>query len=53
MTEAWSFRPGTLDRMIFDGVVALDEYRLPECFELDDVVVDVGAHIGLLRTPSS
>ena len=46
MTEAWSFRPGTLDRMIFDGVVALDEYRLPERFEPDDVVVDVGGHIG-------
>jgi FkbM family methyltransferase len=46
VTEAWSFRPGTLDRMIFDGVVALDEYRLPERFEPDDVVLDVGAHIG-------
>jgi len=43
---AWTFRPGTLDQMIFDGVVALDEYRLPERFEPDDVVVDVGAHIG-------
>ena len=32
--------------MIFDGVVALDEYRLPERFEPDDIVVDVGAHIG-------
>ena len=32
--------------MIFDGVVALDEYRLPERFEPDHVVVDVGAHIG-------
>jgi FkbM family methyltransferase len=46
VTEAWTFRPGTLDRVIFDGVVALDEYRLPERFEPDDVVVDVGAHIG-------
>jgi len=46
VTEAWSFRPGTLDQMIFDGVVALDEYRLPDRFEPDDVVVDVGAHIG-------
>jgi FkbM family methyltransferase len=46
VTEAWSFRSGTLDRMIFDGVVGLDEYRLPERFEPDDVVVDVGAHIG-------
>src|SRR2546430_5533791 len=32
--------------MIFDGVVAIDEYRLPDRFEPDDVVVDVGAHIG-------
>jgi FkbM family methyltransferase len=46
VADAWSFRPGTLDQMIFDGVVALDEYRLPERFEPDDVVVDVGAHIG-------
>jgi FkbM family methyltransferase len=46
VTDAWSFRPGTLDQMIFDGVVALDEYRLPERFEPDEVVVDVGAHIG-------
>jgi FkbM family methyltransferase len=46
VTDAWSFRPGTLDQMIFDGVVALDEYRLPERFAPDDVVVDVGAHIG-------
>ena len=46
MTDAWSFRPGTLDQSIFDGVVALDEYRLPERFGPDDIVVDVGAHIG-------
>ena len=38
MTDAWSFRPGTLDQSIFDGVVALDEYRLPERFEPGDVV---------------
>jgi FkbM family methyltransferase len=42
----WSFRSGTLDRLIFDSVVAHNEYRLPERFEADDVVVDVGAHIG-------
>jgi FkbM family methyltransferase len=46
VADEWTFRPGTLDRMIFGGVVALDEYRLPERFEPDDVVVDVGAHIG-------
>ena len=42
----WSFRSGTLDQLIFDSVVADNEYRLPERFEPDDVVVDVGAHIG-------
>jgi FkbM family methyltransferase len=42
----WSFRSGTLDRLIFDSVVVHDEYRLPERFEADDVIVDVGAHIG-------
>jgi FkbM family methyltransferase len=42
----WSFRSGTLDRLIFDSVVAHNEYRLPERFEPGDIVVDVGAHIG-------
>ncbi len=42
----WSFRSGTLDQLIFASVVAYNEYRLPERFEPDDVVVDVGAHIG-------
>ena len=46
MTEAWRFRPGTLDRMIFNGVVALNEYRLPDRFAARDLVIDVGAHIG-------
>jgi FkbM family methyltransferase len=32
--------------MIFNGVVRLNEYRLPDRFEPDDVVLDVGAHIG-------
>ena len=42
----WTFRPGTMDRMIFNGVVLHDEYRLPPCFAPADVVIDVGAHIG-------
>lgn len=46
MTGIWKFRPGTLDRLIFDSVVAHDEYRLPAHFEPGDVVIDVGAHIG-------
>jgi FkbM family methyltransferase len=42
----WGFRSGTLDHLIFSSVVADNEYRLPERFGPDDVVVDVGAHIG-------
>lgn len=33
--------------MIFNGVVPLNEYRLPARFTATDVVSDVGAHIGL------
>ena len=32
--------------MIFNGVVALNEYRLPDRFAASDIVIDVGAHIG-------
>ena len=32
--------------MIFNGVVALNEYRLPDRFAPSDIVIDVGAHIG-------
>ena len=42
----WRFRPGTLDQLIFNGVVALNEYRLPARFSAGDIVIDVGAHIG-------
>jgi FkbM family methyltransferase len=43
---AWHFRPGTEDRLIFDEVVLFNEYQLPETFRPDDIVLDVGAHIG-------
>jgi FkbM family methyltransferase len=39
-------RPGTQDEVIFQWVNGDDEYRLPAAFEPDDVVIDVGAHIG-------
>ncbi len=32
--------------MIFNGVVVLNEYRLPARFDPADIVIDVGAHIG-------
>ena len=46
MTEPWTFRSGTLDQAIFNGVVVFNEYRLPDSFRPDDIVIDVGAHIG-------
>jgi FkbM family methyltransferase len=46
MTEAWRFRPGTLDQAIFNGVVLFNEYRLPQRFAPGDIVIDIGAHIG-------
>jgi FkbM family methyltransferase len=46
VNDAWSFRPGTIDRMIFNGVILHNEYRLPARFRRADVVIDVGAHIG-------
>jgi FkbM family methyltransferase len=42
----WQFRPGTLDRAIFDGVVVCNEYQLPDTFSPNDIVLDVGTHIG-------
>jgi len=46
MSEAWSFRDGTLDQAIFNAVVLFNEYQLPERFAPGDIVIDVGAHIG-------
>jgi FkbM family methyltransferase len=44
--QPFSFRPATTDEEIFQAVVAVNEYRLPEQFGPDEVVLDVGAHIG-------
>jgi FkbM family methyltransferase len=46
MSDVWTFRPGSVDRMIFNGVVGHNEYQLPDHFTPSDVVIDVGAHIG-------
>lgn len=46
MTEAWKFRNSTLDKAIFNGVVLFNEYQLPVSFAPEDIVIDVGAHIG-------
>lgn len=39
-------RAGTDDEQIFKSVVDENEYDLPGKFSLEDVVVDIGAHIG-------
>ncbi len=42
----FSLRPGTFDEGVFLTVNMQNEYRLPESFEPDDVIVDIGTHIG-------
>jgi FkbM family methyltransferase len=42
----FTFRAGTCDENVYKSVVELNEYRLPDRFEADDVILDVGAHIG-------
>lgn len=39
-------RPNTDDRRIFQDVVDHEEYPLPPKFNKDDVLIDIGAHIG-------
>jgi FkbM family methyltransferase len=41
-----AFREGSHDRAIWLGVVNSNEYRLPESFAADDIVIDIGMHIG-------
>jgi FkbM family methyltransferase len=40
------FREGTFDRGIWEGVVSYNEYRLPDAFAANDIVLDIGMHIG-------
>jgi FkbM family methyltransferase len=46
MAEAWHFRRGTMDQLIFNDVFAFNEYQLPSRFAPGDIVIDGGAHIG-------
>jgi FkbM family methyltransferase len=46
VSQALGFRPGTYDARIFGEVCAGNEYRLPERLEPDDLIVDIGMHIG-------
>jgi FkbM family methyltransferase len=42
----WRLRPNTLDERIFREVVIGNEYQLPRRFTGDDVILDIGSHIG-------
>lgn len=42
----FAFRPGTNDEAMFRHIVTHNEYQLPERFNGDETVVDVGVHIG-------
>jgi FkbM family methyltransferase len=39
-------RPLTFDAQIAEDVIVANEYALPEQFDSEDVVIDIGAHIG-------
>jgi FkbM family methyltransferase len=42
----FSFRKGTNDILIFEEIFRKNEYRLQETFAEDDILIDVGAHVG-------
>jgi len=46
MSHSFTFRPNTCDEEVFHAVNDCNEYRLPESFEPDDVILDIGTHIG-------
>jgi FkbM family methyltransferase len=46
MNHPFAFRSGTLDEDIFNIVNTLNEYRLPDVLQADDIVMDIGMHIG-------
>lgn len=49
MTErepAFHFREGTNDHEIFFSVNDANDYQLPNAFRPDDIVIDIGMHIG-------
>src|SRR4051794_35209267 len=41
-----TFRSGTCDYNIFQSINRFNEYRLPERFYHDDIIIDIGAHVG-------
>jgi FkbM family methyltransferase len=46
MSEPFTLRPGKYDEVAFLEAYQRNEYRLPEAFKPDDIIVDIGTHVG-------
>jgi FkbM family methyltransferase len=46
MKANFEFRAGTCDANVFRSVVELNEYALPDTLAADELILDIGAHIG-------
>lgn len=44
--NGWIFRRDTIDEIVFTTVVAGNEYHLPHRLSAEDLVLDIGGHIG-------
>lgn len=44
--KPFRFRPKTYDRTVFYSIVESNEYQLPDSFKDDDIIIDIGVHIG-------
>src|SRR4051794_19104501 len=42
MSHPFTFRPGSCDEEVFRAVNGCNEYRLPQRFDPDDIIVDIG-----------
>lgn len=47
MEMQFQLREGTQDRYVWRDVLILNEYHLPERFSPKDIIIDIGAHIGV------
>jgi hypothetical protein len=46
VSHPFVFRPDTHDEEVFHAINLHNEYRLPEQFQADVVIIDIGMHIG-------
>lgn len=46
LSASFTFRPGTIDPVVYRHVVVENEYRIPPRLEPEGLILDIGAHIG-------